>query len=129
MIKIIKYIGKYRCFHEIDLTTGKATKNEFANYLLGKSKCEISRYKGNPEDLDSILAIYFKSGVNVISKKIIPQLEELGVEITLLHDLDNECVYTIFEKDIHIVHKVLKWQTKGKNINPKSILTARRQSK
>jgi hypothetical protein len=41
VIKIDKYIGRYRIFHELDLDTGKATKNEFATYLLGKSKCEV----------------------------------------------------------------------------------------
>jgi hypothetical protein len=45
----------------------------------------------------------------------------------LLHDCDGESVYTFKEELIHIVHKILKFQTKGKNINPKSIKTARRQ--
>jgi len=129
VINIDKYIGKYRVFAPVDLTTGKITSNEFDRYLIGKSKCEISRYKGNADDPDSVLVVYFHSGVNVISKNIIPSLEELGVEMTLLLDLDGECAYTFFEKDIHIAHKILKYQVKGKNVKPSSIRTARRQNK
>jgi hypothetical protein len=94
--------------------------------LLGKAKCECYRYKGNPEDHDSILAVYFHSGVAVVSK-LISLLEEMGVEMTLLHDLDGECVYLAKEKNIDTIHKILKFQVKGKNISPKSVKTARRQ--
>jgi hypothetical protein len=44
-------------FREVDLITGKPTKNEDATYLLTRSKHEISRYS------DDTLAIYFNSGV------------------------------------------------------------------
>jgi hypothetical protein len=49
--------------------------------------------------------------------------------MTLLLDLEGECAYTFFEKDIHIAHKILKYQVKGKNVKPSSIRTARRQNK
>jgi len=119
---LYKYIGVYRLFSPVCLDTGKITTNENDTYLLGKAKLECYRYD------DTILAIYFPSGVST-TNKVLPLLEELGVEMTLLHDCDGESVYLISEDMIHIVHKVLKFQVKGKNIKPTSVKTARRQSK
>ena len=109
-------------FREIDLTTNKPSANEDATYLIGKAKLECSRYN------DTTLSIYFPSGVST-TNKILPLLEELGVKMELYLDLDGESVYLMPEDQIHIAHKVLKFQTKGKNIPPKSVRTTRRQSK
>jgi hypothetical protein len=107
-------------FREIDLTTGKPTKNEDATYLLTRAKHEICRYS------DDTLAIYFQTSVNVINNKILLQLKELGVEMTLLLDCDGECVYLVAEEDLDLIHKVLHIQVKGKNIKPDSVRTTRR---
>jgi len=72
--------------------------------------------------------IYFPSGQST-SKIVLPLLAELGVEMKLHIDAQNEQVYLFDEKDIHIVHKILKFQIKGKDISPKSVKTSRRQIK
>ena len=47
----------------------------------------------------------------------------------LFLDCDGESVYHAKEDQIHLIHKVLKFQTKGAKIKPTSVKTARRQSK
>lgn len=103
-------------------SNGKITPNKDDTYLLGKAKCEVSRFD------DSILAIYFPSGV-ATTNKVLPLLEELGVNMKLYLDCDGESVYHFPEDQLHIVHEILKFQTKGKNIKPFSVKTERRQIK
>lgn len=117
-----KYIGQYRVFAPIDYNTGKTTSNENDTYLLGTSKCECYRYN------ESTLAIYFPSGVST-TNRLIPLLEELSVNITIFLDCEGESVWHFPEEQIYIVHKILKFQVKGKNIKPNSVKTARRQNK
>jgi len=53
----------------------------------------------------------------------------LKINLTLTLDGDYESVFFFPEKDLAKVHSILSFQTKGKNIQAKSIKTARRQQK
>lgn len=116
-----KYIGTYRVFHAIDLNAGRASSNDNDTYLKGKYNTEIYRYD------DDTLAIYFVA-TNTVNN-VLPKLQELGVHLTKYLEGDSESIYLFPEKDIHKVHTILKFQTKGKNIQSKSIKTARKQLK
>ncbi len=118
---INKYIGTYRVFAPIDKTTGKSTTNEFDTYLKA-SKYKIECYRQN----DDQLALYFPSGLNS-TKIILPEFKNNNIAYTLHIDGEYEKVYLIFEKDLDKVHNILKFQTKGRNVKPSSIRTARRQ--
>ncbi len=116
---INKYVGTYRVFQNIDLTTGKASENEYDTYLKGKYNTQVYRYDKNT------LALYF-AATNTVNK-ILPVLKDLGVQLKLFVQGDFESVYLFPEQDLSKVHSILKFQTKGKNIQAKSIKTARRQ--
>lgn len=105
-------------FHEINMETGRPSDNDFATFLKGRYNTEIYRYDGK------ILAIYFSSNRTV--NNLIPLFKELGVKLTKESEGDFESVYLFSEKDISKVAKILKFQTKGKNISPKSKKTAKR---
>lgn len=76
---------------------------------------------------DNILAIYFIS--NRTTTNVLPKLQDLGIQLTLFVEGDFESVYLFPEKDLSKVHSILKFQIKGKNIQAKSIKTARKQLK
>lgn len=113
-----KYVGVYRVLHEIDVN-GNVTKNEDATYLLGKYHIECYRYNENT------LALYFPSGKNA-TNIILPQFDNLGIIYKLHIDGDYESIYLVSEKDLDKIHSVVKFQTKGKNIKPTSVKTARK---
>lgn len=115
-----KYIGRFRVFAPIDLRTGKSTANEDDTYLLAtKVKAEVYRYSDNE------IAIYFTTGVSG-TNKILPQLFNLGIDYRLFIDGEYEKVYIVDEKHINELHKIMVFQTKGKNIRPESVKTARK---
>lgn len=118
VIEIQKYIGTYRVFAEPDLTTGKASKNEDDTYLKGKYKSQIYRYDENN------LCIYFPSGKSS-TNIVLPQLDDMGVKYDLYIEAETELIYIVSEKDIHKVNEVLHFSTKGKNVQAKSVKTAR----
>lgn len=120
-MKIIrKYIGTYRVFAPLDYNTGKTTSNEWDNYILGKYHIECYRYDKNT------LSVYFPSGRSS-TNIVLPQFDKLNIKYKLHIDGDYESIYLISEKDLTKIHSILKFQTKGKDIKPDSIRTARRQ--
>lgn len=123
MKKINKYIGIYRVFSPLDEKTGKITANSNDTYLKGRHNIEIYRYKNN------MLAIYFPGGKNTYTLDTVLKLEDAGIKLTLQLDGDKETVYLFKEDYIDIVHKIINFQTRGKNIKPSSIKTARRYGK
>jgi hypothetical protein len=105
-------------FHEITVD-GNLTKNDDATYLkASKFNAEIYRYNSDT------LIIYFPSGKNA-SNKVLPEFDKLGIKYTLFGDGTCEQDYMVSESDIDKIHKVLKFQTKGKAISPKSVKTKR----
>ena len=115
---IQKYIGTYRVFPQIDKTTSKVSENELDLFLKGKYNTEIYRHNSKK------LAIYFptKSSLNNISS----QLKDSKIKLTKYLEGDLEAVYLFNEEDIHNLHEILKFQTKGKGIKPSSVRTQRR---
>lgn len=120
---IQKYIGTYRVFASPDLTTKKTSTNENDTFLKAKHGIQVYR-----QDED-ILAIYFSGGKNTYTLDTVLQLENAGVNLFLHIDGDKESVYLVPEEQLHIVNRIIKFQTQGKNVKPTSIKTARRQIK
>jgi hypothetical protein len=118
---INKYIGKYRVFQEIDLESGKASKNTDDTYLKTKYKSQIYRYD------DNTLAILFVTSKSPIN--ILPQLKKLNINVEMLSEGDSESIYLFDEKDIKKVASILKPQIKGKNISSKSVKTSKKLMK
>jgi len=73
------------------------------------------------------LSIYFTNNQTV--NNVIPQIKELGVDIKLYLSGDFESVYHFKEIDIEKVNEIVKFQTKGKNIQAKSVKTKRKLQK
>lgn len=116
------YVGTYRVFAPLDLSTNKVTTNTYDTYLLGKYQIQCYRIKGKT------LALYLPTGKNS-ANIILPQFDLLGIKYELHIEGDYELVYTFNEKDIEGVHSVVKFQTKGKNLKPKSKSTTTKQIK
>jgi len=117
---INKYIGTYRVFPTLTLD-GELSKNLDDLYLLGKYKIQVYRHDKNT------LAIYFLNNQTV--NNIIPQLKELGINIELYLEGDFESIYHFKECEIEKVNKIVKFQTKGKGIQAKSVKTKRKLQK
>lgn len=117
---MLKYIGIYRVFPAISYD-GEITTNKDDNYLLGKHKIQLYRWDKNT------LCIYFQSNQTV--NNIIPLLTEKGIQTELFIQGDVESVYKVKESDIHTLHEVIRFQTKGKNIQAKSVKNKRRLQK
>ena len=62
-------------------------------------------------------------------KNVVPQLEQIGVKLDLYLDCDGEAIYHFPEDQISLVASILKPQTKGKSINPKSVKSSRNLKK
>lgn len=117
---MLGYIGIYRVFPAI-LDNGDISPNKDDNYLLGKYKIQVYRWDKNT------LCIYFQSNQTV--NNIIPKLKELGVELELYLQGDTEQIFKVHEKYIEQLHEVIRFQTKGKNIQAKSVRNKRRLQK
>jgi hypothetical protein len=100
------------------MSNNELSKNKDDTYLLGKHKIQIYRWDKNT------LCIMFQSNQTV--NNIIPQLEELDIKLELYVSGETESVYKFRESDIHKVHEIVRFQTKGKNISPKSVKNKRR---
>lgn len=122
MKTINKYIGTYRVFQEIDLTTKKPSSNSDDTYLKGKYNTQIYRWDKNK------LCIYFPSGRSA-TNIILPLFKEAEIKYKLHINCDTECVYMVSESDIDKIHSILKFNTKGKNIQAKSKRTAAKLAK
>ena len=107
----------------MDYRTGKISTNEDDTYLKA-TKYKIEVYREN----DTELGIYFPSGVSA-TNIILPLLDEINIKYKLHIDCDIEKVYLVNEECINELHNILKFQTKGKDISPRSIRTVRRQNK
>lgn len=107
---------------ELDLATNKPSANTDDTYLQGKYKSQIYRYDKNN------LCLYFPTGKNA-SNIILPQLDQLGIKHELFVESETEQVYIVSEKFINQLHSILKFSIKGKNIQAKSVKTARKLAK
>lgn len=119
---MIKYVGKYRVLAPLDQRTNKITTNKNDTYLLGKYNIQVYRWNKDT------LCIYFPTG-NSATNIVLPQLDQIGVKYKLYIDADGESIYKVRESDIDKLHSVLHFQIKGKNVNPFSVATARKQIK
>lgn len=118
---INKFIGVYRVFPTL-MINGELSPNRNDTYLLGKYNIQVYRWDKNT------LCIYFASNQTV--NNVIPKLEELGVKLDPYLQCEGEQVFKFKEPDIEKVHSIVKFQTKGKNIQAKSVKNKRRlQSK
>ena len=117
---INKYIGTYRILPTLTLD-GELSKNIDDVFLLGKYKIQVYRYDKNT------LSIYFLNNQTV--NNVIPQLRELGINIELYLEGDFESIYHFKECEIEKVNKIVKFQTKGKGIQAKSVKTKRKLQK
>lgn len=105
---MIKYRGQFRVFMPLD-NKGNSTENTDDTYLQSR-QVEIYRYN------DELLAIMFKS--NGYCNNRLKELDEAGVQLTILQDGDDERVYTFKESDFEKVTSIIKLTTKGKNKSP-----------
>lgn len=112
------YIGKYRVFQEINLDTGKPTDNNEDTFLKCKYNSQVFRFDKNT------LALLLTTGNSI--KKVIPQLQELGVKLDPFVEGDGEAIYHFPEKQLDLVASIVKPMTKGKNISPKSKKTVKK---
>jgi hypothetical protein len=97
---------------------GRPTHNEDDTYIKGRYKTEVYRYNNDT------LAVQF---ITTTSAKItIIKLTKLGIELKKFGQGDYESVYFISENDIDKVNSILKFQTKGAKISPKSKRTVRK---
>jgi len=119
-VYINKYIGTYRILPTLTLD-GELSKNIDDVFLLGKYKIQVYRYDKNT------LSIYFLNNQTV--NNVIPQLRELGINIELYLEGDFESIYHFKECEIEKVNEIVKFQTKGKNIQAKSVKTKRKLQK
>ena len=115
-----KYIGIYRVFPTLTLN-GQLSKNLDDVFLLGKYKIQVYRYDENT------LSILFTNNQTV--NNVIPQLNSLGVKTELYLDGEFESIYHFNEEDIDKVNEVIKFQTKGKGIQAKSVKNKRKLQK
>lgn len=116
---LLKYVGRFRVFQEITLD-GKPSPNKHDNYIKFRTG-NIYRFDKNT------LALLLNT--SHAKNTIIPELENKGVKFTVLNDGDFEGIYLFSEKQIDIVTSVVKPQTKGRNISPKSKKTVNRLKK
>ena len=123
MKTINRYVGTYRVFAQVDLSTKKTSTNINDTFLKGKHGIQVYR------QAKDTLAIYFPGGKNTYTLDMILQFEELGVKLSLHIDGDKESVYLFPEESINKIHQIVKFSTQGKNVKPTSIKTARRQIK
>lgn len=105
---MIKHRGTYRVFMSID-NKGNSTENTDDTYLQSR---QVEVYRYNSE----LLAIMFKS--NIYCNNRLKDFNEVGVQLTILQDGDDERVYTFKESDFEKVVEILKPRTKGKNKSP-----------
>ncbi len=105
-----KYINKYRVLQEINLETKKPTTNNSDTFLICKNNIQIFRY-----DKDN-LSIYFPTTNSRL--KYEPLLKKFKIE--LLSDGDFESTFLFKEINFLEVAEIVKPQTKGKSIDPKS---------
>ena len=117
---INKYIGIYRVFPTI-CNNGQLSKNLDDVFLLGKYKIQVYRYDENT------LSILFTNNQTV--NNVIPQLNSLGVKTELYLDGEFESIYHFNEEDIDKVNEIIKFQTKGKGIQAKSVKNKRKLQK
>ena len=105
---MIKYRGRFRVFMPLD-NKGNSTENQNDTYLQSR-QVEIYRYSSE------LLAVMFKS--NGYCNNRLKDFNDMGVQLTILQDGDDERVYTFKESDFDKVAKILKLTTKGKNKSP-----------
>lgn len=118
---MLKYVGRFRVFHEITLDC-KPSINKDANYL----KCRVGNGHIYRYDKKYLALMLFTSHSRNV---VIPELEKLGVNFTIVQDGDTECTLKFPEKQIDLVTLLVKPMTKGKNISPKSKKTINRLKK
>ena len=108
MKRILKYIGTYFIYHTLNSDNTKS-KNKDDNYLKGHYNTEIYRHDS------STLSIYFPTGSS--SKSFISKCEQDNIKVWeyISSDTCTEAVLRVEESDIHKVHKILRFQIKGKN--------------
>jgi len=119
VIKILKYVGKYRVMGQLDQRTNKISINKDDTYILGRHNIQVYRWNKN------ILCVYFPSGLST-TNLILPQFDEAGIDYKLYIDGDKEKVYKVKESDIDKIHSIVHFQIKGKSISPFSVRTERK---
>ncbi len=117
---MLNYIGTYRVFQQLNLSTQKPSSNDNDTYLKCKNNLQIYRH-----DKDN-LAIYLPT--TNIQNKYLPELNKL-IKLDLLSEGDFEATYLFKESDLEKITYLIKPQIQGKNIHPKSVKTAKKQLK
>ena len=120
--EILKYTGVYTIFHQ-ENSDGKPSKNKDDNYLKGHYNTEIYRHDS------STLSIYFPTGSS--SKSFMSKCEEENIKVWeyISSDTCTEAVLRVEESDIHKVHKILRFQIKGKNEQLKELKLKQKKEK
>ena len=120
--EILKYTGVYTIFHQ-ENRDGKPSKNKDENYLKGHYNTEIYRHDS------STLSIYFPTGSS--SKSFMSKCEEENIKVWeyISSDTCTEAVLRVEESDIHKVHKILRFQIKGKNEQLKELKLKQKKEK
>ena len=122
MKRILKYIGTYFIYHTLNSDNTKS-KNKDDNYLKGHYNTEIYRHDS------STLSIYFPTGSS--SKSFISKCEQDNIKVWeyISSDTCTEAVLRFNESDIHKVHKILRFQIKGKNEQLKELKLRQKKEK
>ena len=122
MKRILKYIGTYFIYHTLNSDNTKS-KNKDDNYLKGHYNTEIYRHDS------STLSIYFPTGSS--SKSFISKCEQDNIKVWeyISSDTCTEAVLRFNESDIHKVHKILRFQIKGKNEQLKELKLKQKKDK
>ena len=122
MKRILKYIGTYFIYHTLNSDNTKS-KNKDDNYLKGHYNTEIYRHDS------STLSIYFPTGSS--SKSFISKCEQDNIKVWeyISSDTCTEAVLRVEESDIHKVHKILRFQIKGKNEQLKELKLKQKKEK
>jgi len=120
--RILKYTGTYFVYHTLN-TDNTKSKNKDDNYLKGHYNTEIYRHD------QSTLSIYFPTGSS--SKSFISKCEEENIKVWeyVSSDTCTEAVIRFNESDIHKVHKLLRFQIKGKNEQLKELKLRQKKEK
>jgi len=120
--RILKYIGTYFIYHTLNSDNTKS-KNKDDNYLKGHYNTEIYRHDS------STLSIYFPTGSS--SKSFISKCEQDNIKVWeyISSDTCTEAVLRVEESDIHKVHKILRFQIKGKNEQLKELKLKQKKEK
>jgi len=120
--RILKYIGTYFIYHTLNSDNTKS-KNKDDNYLKGHYNTEIYRHDS------STLSIYFPTGSS--SKSFISKCEQDNIKVWeyISSDTCTEAVLRFNESDIHKVHKILRFQIKGKNEQLKELKLKQKKDK